>query len=511
MRRYDRTRPNWNTLSYSLSRVWWFTALVITIVVGLILGGCAAQEPTPVPTAAPTPGPTLLAPAEPPAQITYIQVEVQDADLKLEVPASWQQLVPDWAWSPSEDGLPRVGVAWRSLRPPEEPEAVLLPSPSQVLASEPIDLGWASGRRVMLEVYGSGTGAGETQAPVASVETHVLLVVQEGTSRRAYDLYAAAGSVSDLEAVEPILQHLLDAANLDHESAAATPAEELAVVPSAEALEAALAARLVNDPEGLCEWAVWGQAGQELYLWAVCEAGSGTAASVPAVVHLSADGQVNSVRLPRDGAYYGPDIRELFPVDVRERILTDDFDAAAAMGRIAERRAAGQSTGPGEMLAVTIYFGNSELNPDIQDCRLVYPVVRLVTVETMTATDPDLALAEAALRELFAGPSAAEAEQGYVSMFSAQTASILKNIKVEGKTAYVNLMDIRQVIPSAGTSCGSQALLAEVGSTVRAALPVERVLYAIEGDPAAFYDWMQFGCSAENDFCDPAPFVEDEG
>jgi hypothetical protein len=95
-------------------------------------------------------------------------------------------------------------------------------------------------------------------------------------------------------------------------------------------------------------------------------------------------------------------------------------------------------------------------------------------------------------------------------MFSAQTASILKGVHVEPGTAYVNLADIRQTIPSAGTSCGSQAFLAEVDQTVRAVLPVERVLYAIDGDPAAFYDWLQFGCSASNDFCDPEPFARGE-
>lgn len=396
MQAYARMIRNLHALLRNLHRLPWSVCLVIAIVAGFILGACAAQEPAPVPTTAPTRDPEAALPTEPLAEVTYAEVELTGLSLTLEVPAFWQRLGLDWAWSPAEDGLPRVGVVWRDLQPPEEPEAVL-PSPSQVLDSEPIDLGWASGRRVTLEVYAPGPGTGDTQAPAQSVQAHVLLVVQDGSIRRAYDLFAAATSAADLEAIEPIFQHMLDTISVEREEAAATPAAE-PVVPSAE------------------------------------------------------------------------------------------------------------------VVAVTVYFGNSELNPSIQDCGLVYPVVRLVPMATVTGTDSDLALAEAALGELFAGPTAAEAEQGYVSMFSAETASILKGIKVEGKTAYVHLADIRQVIPSAGTSCGSQAFLAEVGNTVQGVLPVERVLYAIEGDPAAFYDWMQFGCSAENDFCDPAPFVvEDEG
>lgn len=88
--------------------------------------------------------------------------------------------------------------------------------------------------------------------------------------------------------------------------------------PAAEVLEAAPADSLVNDPGGLCEWAVWGRAGQDLYVWAVCEASSGTAASVPAVVRLSIDGQVAAVRLPRDGTDYALYVREFSP-DVQER------------------------------------------------------------------------------------------------------------------------------------------------------------------------------------------------
>ena len=39
-----------------------------------------------------------------------------------------------------------------------------------------------------------------------------------------------------------------------------------------------------------------------------------------------------------------------------------------------------------------------------------------------------------------------------------------------------------------------------------------RVIYAIEGDPALFYEWMQLGCSEANDYCDRAPFeVETNG
>ena len=503
-------KNEWKPVLEKLGRLSWSAGLTLTIIFGFILGACTTQQPTPVPATSPVPSPTADTSAVAPAEVSYEQVDLPEAGLTLEVPASWNRRGPDWIWTPAQAELPRLGVAWRDLQPPQEAEAALLPNPAQVLDSEPVDLGWGSGRRVTLEVYAPAIGNGDAQAPVQSVETHVLIVLQEGASRRGYDLYAAAQSAGELSAIEPMLEHLLDTAELDREAALETPATDRRL-PAEEELEVALATSLVQDPAGLCEWALWGQAGQELYIWAVCEASSGSATSAPAVVVLSATGEVDSVYLPRDGAYQGPDIRDMFPADVQQRILASEFDAPAAMARIAERRAASQDIENGETIAVTVYFGNGELNPNIQDCRLVYPVVRMVAAPDAEDVRADLALARVALAELFAGPTSGEAEQGYISMFSAQTASILRSVAVEGKIAYVNLADIRQVIPSAGTSCGSQAFLAEMDQTVQAVLPVERVIYAIEGDPAAFYDWLQFGCSAANDFCDPAPFVQDGG
>lgn len=156
---------------------------------------------------------------------------------------------------------------------------------------------------------------------------------------------------------------------------------------------------------------------------------------------------------------------------------------------------------PSNTMTVTVYFGNSEMNPGMVDCSLVYPVQRLAP------HSPDVVAA--ALRALLAGPTPAEAENGYVSTFSAATADALISVKVRGDTAYVNLRDLRSVIPNASTSCGSAALLAEMSQTVMAAVPVQRVLYAFEGQPELFYEWIQIGCSPENDDCNPAPFRDD--
>ena len=94
-----------------------------------------------------------------------------------------------------------------------------------------------------------------------------------------------------------------------------------------------------------------------------------------------------------------------------------------------------------------------------------------------------------ALRELFAGPTESETALGYISPFSEATAGMVMGIRVEGRTAYV---DVADVLPAmlAEDGCTQQAFLAEVETTLKEVLPVEWVVYSIEGDPQAFCQWM---------------------
>jgi len=151
-----------------------------------------------------------------------------------------------------------------------------------------------------------------------------------------------------------------------------------------------------------------------------------------------------------------------------------------------------------KMMRVKIYFDNTKLNPNAEDCGQVFLVDRPVLKTEAPAV--------ATLQELFKGPNEGEKKQGYTSWFSDKTADILKSLKVVEGTAYVNLKDIREIIPNASTSCGSAQFLAEVETTLKQYSAVKTVVFAIEGKPATFYEWLQIGCSAESNLCDEAPF-----
>jgi len=151
-----------------------------------------------------------------------------------------------------------------------------------------------------------------------------------------------------------------------------------------------------------------------------------------------------------------------------------------------------------EIMTIKVYFNNINFNPNLEDCSKVYLLNRIIP--------KTLEVAKAALKELFKGPTEEEKSQGYTSWFSKETQDILQSVKVKNGTAYVDLKDLRQMIPNASTSCGSAEFFAEVETTLQQFPTVAKVIFAIDGKPATFYEWMQIGCYEENDFCDETPF-----
>jgi hypothetical protein len=91
--------------------------------------------------------------------------------------------------------------------------------------------------------------------------------------------------------------------------------------------EAALGGIILKDVESvLCEWEILGQSDQEIYVWAVCmsifsveSTGLPYHAEMPAVIHIGADGAVQSVEVPGGGTSYASDLRRMFPPDAQER------------------------------------------------------------------------------------------------------------------------------------------------------------------------------------------------
>jgi Tol biopolymer transport system component len=182
---------------------WWIFA-VSTLLLAMAVAGCAAMAPA---------GRQAASPREP---VTYQRVTIAEAGLDLDAPSRWQRVEPGWAWASTDGDGYRVGVSWADLEPPMEPEVVMLPNPSLVLDSVPVDLGWASGHRLTVEVYAPAvSGGGSDLAPsVKAVERHTVVVVNQGYGRRVYDFYASAPTADALATLDPVLDAMVSSVEL---------------------------------------------------------------------------------------------------------------------------------------------------------------------------------------------------------------------------------------------------------------------------------------------------------
>jgi spore germination protein GerM len=148
---------------------------------------------------------------------------------------------------------------------------------------------------------------------------------------------------------------------------------------------------------------------------------------------------------------------------------------------------------------VKIYLGNSEKNPQTEDCGKVFVVTRSV-VKTK-------ALPKSALEELFKGVNEADKAKKYDSIFSTESASILNSLNIRNGAAYVNFSsNIQTSVSNASASCGRDMFFAQIENTLKQFPNIKKVFYAIEGKPTDFYDWIGIGecpkelrkCSGKN-------------
>lgn len=152
-----------------------------------------------------------------------------------------------------------------------------------------------------------------------------------------------------------------------------------------------------------------------------------------------------------------------------------------------------------DTMTIKLYFLNEKMNPNLPDCTDVKPVSR-----TIPKTK---AVANAALEELFKGVTSEEAKNGFVSFTPEETKGILKSIKIKNKAAYVNFNKVvYEQMGTATTSCGG-GFFTSIEKTLFQFPTIKKVFYAVEGNPADFYDWVQVGeCPKELKNCSGKDF-----
>ncbi len=164
---------------------------------------------------------------------------------------------------------------------------------------------------------------------------------------------------------------------------------------------------------------------------------------------------------------------------------TASTDTSEPTTTAAETTTSGTATtngGDPSGIEVDVYYGVA----DSSDCGEVEAYTRRL--------DDDFEIYRQAFQQLVAGPSASEVADGAASMFSADTADVTKSAILTNGLLTVDFADLRPLIPNASTSCGSEALLAQLNGTAFQFTQIDRTRYLIDGSCNDFANWLQREC-----------------
>jgi len=88
-----------------------------------------------------------------------------------------------------------------------------------------------------------------------------------------------------------------------------------------------------------------------------------------------------------------------------------------------------------------------------------------------------------------------EGEEGVSSWFSPATAGAIVSVSLDQGLLTVDLEDLSALIPGASSSCGSEALLAELKATAFQFDQVEEVTFQFDGSCDRFFEFLQMECA----------------
>jgi len=122
-----------------------------------------------------------------------------------------------------------------------------------------------------------------------------------------------------------------------------------------------------------------------------------------------------------------------------------------------------------ETMTVKLYFGNSNLDPQVNDCNVVWPIERKIAkIE---------GVARAALLELLKGPTQVEKDQGYFT--SINSGVKIQKLIIENNIAKVDFD--KQLEFQVGGSCRVAAISSQISQTLKQFLSIKEVVISIDG------------------------------
>ncbi|MDP2629709.1 MAG: Gmad2 immunoglobulin-like domain-containing protein, partial [Candidatus Harrisonbacteria bacterium] len=124
-----------------------------------------------------------------------------------------------------------------------------------------------------------------------------------------------------------------------------------------------------------------------------------------------------------------------------------------------------------EAQIIEVYFSNTQADPDVMNCALVFAAMR--------AIEPTQAPARAALEAMLAGPTAIETDLGYTSNIQNGSQVSINSLVIEDGVAKVDFSS--ELEENAGGSCRVSAIVAQIRETLLQFDTVSEVEISIEG------------------------------
>ncbi len=114
-----------------------------------------------------------------------------------------------------------------------------------------------------------------------------------------------------------------------------TPSPQENAQPRWKQYDLALVKAFVPSGSGHCIWKILGKQEEEVYVWAYCISTTvydRSRVSAPAVIRLSPNGEIEEVKIPREGIHWSDSIRKLFPPEVQVKIFDSHKPQPSELG-----------------------------------------------------------------------------------------------------------------------------------------------------------------------------------
>ena len=145
--------------------------------------------------------------------------------------------------------------------------------------------------------------------------------------------------------------------------------------------------------------------------------------------------------------------------------LSDNYDRASLTVNLKPY----ESVAEEENVDVKVFFPNSKLNPDMEDCKLVYPVTR-----TIPKTE---AIAKATLEELIKGLTQEDKDDAYFTNMNSNVKIL--GLSIENKVARVDFS--KELEEGVAGSCKVESIRAQIEETLKQFDNIDSVVISVEG------------------------------